>query len=236
MLKMWLTILMAACTASCAAATGRYQLPYMYNTEVVVTADPRNHANPPQDMYDMRASGPVGLIAAAADGWVRFIEDGCTKKNSGPNNYVWIEHPYPFCQDPDDRMRATWPGKPIDYDRTCTPCEDTFCNEWSVYAHMATDSVTNGGNIIYKELRVGDWVTAGQIIAVEGEIGSVDARSLHWHVAVIDPTVEPDQDGYYSDWAKEPDFTDPEVVPLVCHRDGATYLLEGRTYYAAPCQ
>ena len=219
---------------SACEAKGEYRLPYFDNTSVAITADADTHANPAKSMYDMVASPPTGLIVAAAPGWVRFIEDSNSGIGSGPNNYVWIEHPYPYCQDPQDPQRADWPGKPQDYSQTCTPCDEEYCNEWTVYAHFATGTVSGSGFLI-EGLSEGDWVDAGDIIGIEGAVGQAQGVHLHWHVAVIDPNVTPDQHGYYEAWVNQPGIADPELIPLVCHAGGKNVLKTGNTYTAAPC-
>ena len=50
------------------------------------------------------------MVVAAADGWIRFIVDSNTGHTTG-NNFVWIEHPAPYCQ----AAGVTWPGKPANY-------------------------------------------------------------------------------------------------------------------------
>jgi murein DD-endopeptidase MepM/ murein hydrolase activator NlpD len=187
-------------------------------------------------MYDMVDNEPPGFIVAAAAGWVRFIEDSHSQSGTGlPNNYVWIEHPYPYCQDPQDPQRAAWPGKPQNFDQTCIPCNKAYCNEWTVYAHFLTGTVTDA-SVFGAGLNVGDWVEAGQYLGMEGAVGHTDGvPHLHWHVAVLDPSITPDEAGYYQDWVNQPGVSDPELIPLVCHADGTTLLFTNGSYTAAPC-
>jgi hypothetical protein len=214
-----------------ACANGEYRLPYSDGVDVLITADIVTHSGPPADMYDMKAVQPPAFLRAAAGGWVRFIEDGNSTSGGGNNNYVWIEHPFPYCQNPNDPDRATWPGKPLEYDQTCRPCTRRYCNEWTVYAHMARGSVT-GSLENSANLSEGDWVEAGQLLGVESDIGLTDGRHLHWHVAVIDPEWVPSPDG---DYESQLGSRRPELIPLVCTAAGKRILWRDRTYTASPC-
>ncbi len=199
-------------------ASGLYRLPYEDGTEVKVTHGFEEHV--PPGRYDLRGTSQAEphRIVAAADGWVRFIVDSNENKAEQPrrNNYVWIEHPYPFCQG-----NHTWPGKPEDYDQTCIPCETraengaTSCNEWTKYSHMRTGSATGEAG-----LSVGDWITAGTFVGLEGDVGLATAVHLHWEVNWLDP------DAPLSDpsggWAAVPFWADeswtfaPNLLPTVC--------------------
>lgn len=218
--------------ASC--AEGEYQVPYVSGTEVTVLRDFVTHDSPRGRMYDLATDGPA-FVAAAADGWVRFIEDQNTTEGSGDNNYVWIEHPYPFCQDPSDSARADWPGKPANYDQTCKPCRRGYCNEWTIYAHMAPNSVTGQGGF-FAGLSEDDWVTAGQPIGIEDDIGvSSLGDHLHWHVFRGQPDWEPEDSqggGHYEGLYSGPR---PELHTRVCTTQGKQYMVRHRTYTSAAC-
>ena len=76
---------------------GIYRIPYIDGTTVKVTNDHFNHC--PRGRVDMVGKGGSApyKIAAAADGWIRAIEDDNSiqcdcKKTNCRNNYVWIEH------------------------------------------------------------------------------------------------------------------------------------------------
>jgi hypothetical protein len=92
---------------------GVYRIPYATGTKVRVAQDAVTHAWP-GNRYDL--TGEDGdepyRIVAAADGMVRFIEDGFDENRPDltpcDNNYVWIEHP---------------------------------TGEWTKYTHMTKDSV-----------------------------------------------------------------------------------------------
>src|SRR5262245_40691058 len=99
-----MTLLLVGC------AQGDYRMPYANGTVVDVLNDHVTHSSPYAYMYDLQAqNGAMPQVVAAAPGWVRFIDDSHQEPTSD-NNYVWIEHPQPFC--PKDASRSDWPGKP----------------------------------------------------------------------------------------------------------------------------
>jgi hypothetical protein len=214
-------LLMAGC------AQGEYRMPYENGTIVEVANDHVTHSSPKAYMYDIKAQHPTpAAIVAAAPGWIRFIDDSHEEPTS-ENNYVWIEHPYPFC--PVDASRADWPGKPANYDATCIPCDRDFCNEWTTYAHMTKDSVR-----VDAGLSEGDWVEAGEFLGYEDEVGVASiGKHLHWHVAVIPPDTVPTFNGYYQDYVDT--GQQPEVIPIVCHQGGRSVLWRTGIYTAADC-
>jgi murein DD-endopeptidase MepM/ murein hydrolase activator NlpD len=244
LLKSLVVLVLIVLTATGCAAN-EYRIPYLNGTNVTVLRDFVTHNSPSAAMYDIRAE-QQSIITAAAAGWVRFIEDSNTISGSdvedgqyGNNNYVWIEHPYPFCQNPNDPDRATWTGKPADYDQTCQPCSSRFCNEWTVYAHMSPGSVTGTG-FLSAGLSVGDWVEAGQPIGIEDDIGFARiGRHLHWHVAVIDPDWTPSENGDYDSLIGNGNGRCsgrcPERIPLVCTANGRRVLFRNGSHTAAPC-
>ncbi len=214
-------LLMAGC------AQGEYRMPYENGTVVEVATDHVTHSSPKAYMYDLVAQNPAPVaIVAAAPGWIRFIEDS-HEEPTNDNNYVWIEHPYPFC--PVDARRADWPGKPANYGSTCIPCDRDFCNEWTTYAHMTKNSVRGNAG-----LSEGDWVEAGDFLGYEDEVGVASGEHLHWHVAVIPPDTQPTFNGYYLEYV-ETTGLQPEVIPIVCHEGGRSVLWRTGSYTAAGC-
>lgn len=94
---------------------GLYRMPYENGTEFIVSNDVYDH-NPPGKL-DLIASEPNRRIIAAADGWVRAIQDSydvtCFPSCCWQfNNYVILEHPN---------------------------------GEWSQYTHIQKYSATNLG-------------------------------------------------------------------------------------------
>ncbi|HKG14083.1 MAG TPA: peptidoglycan DD-metalloendopeptidase family protein [Pyrinomonadaceae bacterium] len=100
---------LACAAALCAAAgsahaqtgksSGVYRIPFTSGTQVHVTNDHTKHS--PPGRIDMSGKGNGSgeyKIVAAADGRIKYIEDGFSKQvesGSGEpctNNYVWIEH------------------------------------------------------------------------------------------------------------------------------------------------
>ena len=220
-----------------ACAAGEYRIPYSNGVEINVNRDFTNHASPVTRSFDLAAKNPPVFIRAAASGWVRFIEDDFSETGPGKkNNFVWIEHPYPYC--PVDSAKANWPGKPANYEQTCKPCNKAFCNEWTFYYHMSRNSVT-GITENSAGLEVGDWIEAGELLGVEDDVGFADGKHLHWHVAVIDPSWIPnptgDTEGGDYEHEIEPGDRRPELIPIVCHADGKTVLWRFADYEAALC-
>ena len=216
------TLLLAAC------AQGEYRMPYQDGTVVDVYKDHVTHSSPHAYMYDLIAqNGASPAIVAAAPGWIRFIDDS-HEEPTDDNNYVWIEHPYPFC--PVDASRADWPGKPANYDSTCIPCNREFCNEWTTYAHMSKNSVRDVAG-----LSEGQWVEAGDFLGYEDQVGMADIGAhLHWHVAVIPPDTQPTHNGYYLEYVDATGIQ-PEVIPIVCHAGGQSVIWRFGVYTAAGC-
>jgi hypothetical protein len=222
-----LPVLMGTIVLLAGCAQGEYRMPYANGTVAEVVNDHVTHSTPKAYMYDIKAQHPTpAAIVAAAPGWIRFIEDGNAEPTTN-NNYVWIEHPYPFC--PVDPSRTNWPGKPSNYGSTCIPCDRDFCNEWTTYAHMTKGSVRGDAG-----LNEGDWVEAGTFLGYEDNVGEASGVHLHWHVAVIPPDTEPTYNGYYLDYVNDTG-QQPEVIPIVCHEGGQSVLWRDTTYTAAGC-
>lgn len=148
---------------------GRYRVPYQNGTTVGANNDHTTHPSS-LNRIDMggRGGGPYN-IAAAADGWIRIIEDDntlwcpaetsscgalpitvcCGRDNAAcsggcRNNYVWMEHAN---------------------------------GEWTKYTHFPTNSVTGRGH------QVGDFVQGGTVLGQEGRIGLAGGNHLHFEVA-----------------------------------------------------
>jgi hypothetical protein len=206
-------------------AFGSYRLPYADGAHVKVNYDFATHN--PVGRYDLKGHDGNGSysIVAAADGWVRFIVDSNSGHGTGDNNYVWIEHPYPFCQP----LGVTWPGKPADYDSTCVPCQGDFCNEWTKYSHMATDSTT-----VDAGLSEGEFVAAGTFLGYESDIGHANGAHLHFEVAKLDPAQPLDDydNGWTHDWSGGGWLGSPNLLPHIC---GVGTLVAGDTHTAAAC-
>jgi murein DD-endopeptidase MepM/ murein hydrolase activator NlpD len=221
-----ITIMAALLLAGC--AQGEYRMPYQDGTVVDVYNDHVTHPSPEAYMYDLQAQNvAMPAVVAAAPGWIRFIDDS-HQEPTNDNNYVWIEHPQPFC--PVDPNRADWPGKPANYGSTCIPCNKAFCNEWTTYAHMTRNSVRGVAG-----LSEGDWVEAGDFLGYEDQVGwATIGDHLHWHVAVIPPGTQPTYNGYYQDYVDATGIK-PELIPIVCHAGGQSVIWRFGIYTAAGC-
>ncbi len=231
LLPIALTLLSAIPLAGCQTdkgatwpAFGTYRLPYADGTGVKVNRDFTTHS--PIGRYDLKGQGggPYELVAAG-DGWVRFIVDSNSGHGTGDNNYVWIEHPSPYCQ----ANGVTWPGKPADYDQTCITCLNDRCNEWTKYSHMATDSTT-----VDAGLSVGDWVTAGTFLGIEDDIGHASGDHGHVEWAKLDPDnpLSDYANGWTNDWSNGGWVGSPNVLPSIC---GIGILKQGDVHTAGPC-
>ena len=217
---------------------GTYRIPFLDGTEVSVWHDYWDH----NGEFDIsRVGNDRGLIAASAPGWVRFIEDSNAEPTSS-NNYVWIEHPYPYCQPPG----VEWPGKPRNYDDWCIRCELEHCNEWTKYSHPATNSVSSGGLIFVggnyylgAGLTEGQWVEAGEYLGVEDEVGQASGYHVHWEVVILDPDDPITPGGFSKDWTGGAWLHSPNLFPTMC--DGPLsnvdpfLLVKGEHYVANPC-
>ncbi len=214
-----------------------YRLPYVNGTEVEVMQDHTTHSTPTAEMFDIRATSANQTLAAAKAGWVRFIKDS-GNSSASTNNYVWIEHPLNYCQPPGSAAPGTEIAIP------CKRCNKGLgrCNEWTLYAHMVEDSVTAAAGA---GLSVGDWVTTGQPIGVEGDVGFTPCgasvtplcgRHVHfavWRFEVDSLLARPSQDGDYEDYVDM--YGRPELVPRFCTSTGLRYPRQGDVYVVADC-
>ncbi len=76
-------------------SNGIYRIPFANGTSVTVTNDHFNHC--PRGRIDMVGNNGNSIVAAA-DGWIRFIDDEHSQQCDCSetfclNNYVWMEHP-----------------------------------------------------------------------------------------------------------------------------------------------
>lgn len=220
---------LALATACAHATDAPYRLPYADGVEVEITADHVTHSTPDEKMFDFRASDPDQVLVAAAPGWVRFIKDS-GDSSASTNNYVWIEHPGDWCQ-PVGGV-TTGPARPGGC-RAC-PRGPGKCNEWTLYAHMARDSVRGWAGLTENE-----WVVAGQPIGIEGDVGfTPGGRHVHFTIFEIDldhpdaaglPTVNGDYEAYADAAGRT------ERVPLFCTAAGLRYPRQGDVHVAAGC-
>jgi hypothetical protein len=135
-------LILAALVLAAACTERPYRLPYADGVEATITADHTDHKNPEEKMFDIRATQPSQVLAAAKAGWVREISD-TGDSTSTINNYVWIEHPLDYCQPPGGFVSG--PPAPSD----CRTCARGLgkCNEWTLYVHMEQNSVQGFANL-----------------------------------------------------------------------------------------
>ena len=138
---------------------GLYRVPYEDAQQINVGSDVWTHS--PLGKYDMWSSSADKLIVAAANGWIRGIQESfnvaCWSQDSAgnvtccwdKNNYVIIEHPN---------------------------------GEFSGYTHVKFNSVSQQG------ISLNQWVSVGTPIGVEGNVGCSTGRHLHFEVSrPLDP-------------------------------------------------
>ncbi|MDZ4813222.1 MAG: M23 family metallopeptidase [Pseudomonadota bacterium] len=205
---------------------GRYRLPYANGTEVRASND---HTNHPSLLNQIDMSGTGGApytIVAAADGWLRIIEDdntlwcpGATGGNPTPcgvlplnvccersnvacnsgcrNNFVWIEHTN---------------------------------GEWSKYSHMVTGSVAANGH------QLNDFVQSGAALGTEGRVGFASGPHLHFNIARLNAGIDSiNSAGFLVDDGDPTtsDYNRQHRIPAFC--TGAPIWLGGDTGTAAAC-
>jgi hypothetical protein len=189
-----------------------YRIPYANGTNVKVGRDFVTHN--PFGRIDMHGKGGgTHRIVAAADGFVRYIQDGRTK-NQWPerlfrntrdclNNYVWIEH---------------------------------VNGEWAKYSHMEFGSTT-----ITAKLKEDQWVAEGTYLGDEGKVGCASRDHLHFQIYKIgtNPEIDPnhgDFDYHINDEGErvkldDPDHRNPRFRDLEGNiftlKDGETYVAGG---------
>lgn len=138
------------------------------------------------------------MIVAARDGIVEEIEDS-NSGTSGANNYVWISHQISLSDDD-------------------PPVPD---GEWTKYTHIQTDSIPD--NIV-----VGQPISAGTVIGIEGDVGSSGGQHVHFEVAVPDDWNDAINDNGFVISSQE------ALVPRICGIS-STLLIDGQTHTAQPC-
>lgn len=204
---------------------GFYRIPYADGSSVIITRD--HHSHTPPNRIDM-AGDVAGLeIVAAASGTIRAIVDrhgntpgagdGFAADGSTPQDDA-LEH---SCQDSDDVV-----GSCSDYNNYVWIEHPN--GEWTKYTHFGTGTVTDNG------WDVGDWIEAGDVLGLEGDVGAASGRHLHHEVGIPD---DPDDLTPFTELGGFMAFTGGfgvNVVPLVCDIDDNLYV-DGVTYTANPC-
>jgi murein DD-endopeptidase MepM/ murein hydrolase activator NlpD len=97
--------------------------------------------------------------------------------------------------------------------------------EWTNYSHIAHDTVTKKAN-----LKVGDWVKAGQYLGDEGGVGCAMLKHVHFEVAIPDSKMPIDAGGFLTD----NDDGERERNPKFCGLP-SNFVAKDETYQAQPC-
>lgn len=169
---------------------GIYRLPYSDGTSIGLSGDAHSH----NTAYDFIV-GEDSQVVAAASGWIRAIVDfhgeepnpgdgmsqsGSTTDGNGDPYDDFLEHacgnqdPALVVGDCGDHNNYVWIEHPN--------------GEWTKYTHLGTGTVTGLG------WSVGDWVTSGQVIGLENDIGQATSsgnpgdRAFHLHFETGVPT------------------------------------------------
>ena len=112
------------------------------------------YTHDPLGKYDIVTDANDPDIVAAADGWVRWI----------------VENHSDDCHPQGDGNPCCW------WKNNYVVIEHPN-GEWSQYTHIQTNSATNAG------IAVGDWVTVGTPIGIEGTVGCSTGDHLHLEVS-----------------------------------------------------
>ncbi|MEZ5015198.1 MAG: peptidoglycan DD-metalloendopeptidase family protein [Chitinophagales bacterium] len=214
MKKIYISLLLcfSACAGFAQAYTffypsdGIYRVPYADGTHITVTRDHNDHD--PEGRIDLNAPDNTPFtwaVVAAADGWIRAIEDAYNANldcadlpaDEKKNNYIWIEHPN---------------------------------GEWTKYTHIGQYSASiNAG------LSVGDYVLAGTFLGYEGDVGCAAGQHLHFEVAVPTDTntLLYSEIGGFIDEAHARNLV-PRIDALGTDGFTKSYFLSGTTLIASP--
>jgi hypothetical protein len=168
---------------------GVYRLPFANGTQVRISGDHITHD--PHNRLDMSPTdnSVQHNIVAAGDGVIEYIQDSfdvtCPSAESNPNPCQNYNGPSGTCC-----VRGT-PG--------CDAmCRNNYVwirhpnGEWSKYTHMRQGSVPNN-------LAVGQFVSDGTVIGVEGDVGRASGVHLHLEFGVpdvVDTTLPPGDPNY----------------------------------------
>ncbi len=168
---------------------GVYRLPYPDGTDINVSNNHIRHT--PHNRIDMSAVAANQNVVAAADGWIEYIVDtfdvNCPSDPNGTslpcNGY---SGPAGSCC--------------VQQNAMCNSgCRNNYVfirhpnGEWTKYTHMQLNTVPNS-------LSVGDFVTAGTVIGIEGDVGFASGPHVHFEVGVPDfvdtslPSTDPNYD------------------------------------------
>lgn len=207
---------------------GRYRLPYQNGTKVRANNDHTSHPSS-LNRIDMGGTGggPYNIVAAA-DGWIRIIED---------DNTLWCPGPTPSNPTPCAGFSQS----------VCCATDNAACNancrnnyvwmqhangEWTKYTHFPNNSVTGRGH------QVGDFIQGGTVLGQQGQIGFASGPHLHFEVAVPHDGIDSiSDDGFLvgdGDAASD-DYNRQNRIPAFCIGGTNGIWTAGNTGVAANC-
>lgn len=202
---------------------GIYRIPYADGSEVTVTRD--HHEHTPPNRIDMAGDTSDLEIVAAASGTIRAIVDrhgnapGAGDGLSADGSVAHTDSLEQSCTDDE-----TVVGSCSDYNNYVWIEHPN--GEWTKYSHLGTGTVTDNG------WEVGDWIEAGDVIGVEGDVGAASGRHLHYEVGVPDDPEEP------TPFTELGGFMVPDFgvnrVPRTCDIPDLLYV-DDAEYTANPC-
>ena len=231
-------------------SVGIYRLPYADGADLKVNQDHHTHggADGLKDKYDLIATGANKEIAAAASGWIRAIVDQHGDDFDRGDGLDSNGNPH-VADDPDSSIDIY--NDSLEH-KCANPDEDSPCvtynnyvwiehpnGEWSSYVHLATGSVRTRGWTAHpdnREVGAANWIEAGEVLGVEGNVGFADSNHLHWEIA------RPVAGETSLNFEPRGGFMDPaaghgiNLVPVICNIVGNdSFLDRNETFTAGPC-
>lgn len=208
-------------------STGIYRIPYADGTNVALWNDHHDHS--PVNRIDMSA-GMGAQIVAAASGTIRAVVDihgnspnpGDGMDTMGNPQNDALEH---SCQDGTPAVpNSVVAGLCQDYNNYVWIEHPN--GEWTKYTHFGTGTVTANG------WAPGDWINAGEVIGLEGDVGRASSSHLHFEVGL------PNDPNALTPFTTLGGFMIPccgvNIVSLVCDIANNLYV-SGQNYVANPC-
>ena len=171
-----------------------------YEDNVVINVYSDVYTHDPLGKYDILTSSNDPDIVAAAPGWIRWIEE---------DNF--------------DDCHPGGDGNPCCWWKNNYVIIEHPNGEWTGYTHMQQWSSTNAG------IAVGDWVTAGTPLGIEGNVGCSTEDHLHFEISRPVGTGTPfDTSGGF--------LNGELLIPVTCGLlPNNPWLLAGQERTSSPC-
>lgn len=164
---------------------GVYRLPFEDGVEAFVGGSHVTHS--PHNRLDISSLDNADFtnnVVAAGDGWIEYVQDSntVTCPTAGCDGYSGPSGLSNCClrgTQGCDTCSAGLPGCQI-------TCFNNYVflrhlnGEWTKYSHFQTGSVVANG------WSVGDWIDAGQVLGLEGDVGFAGGVHVHFEVGVPD--------------------------------------------------